>query len=223
MTEAPSQPVAPTTSDDQIGLSYAEVLYLLAMGPGVAADRTRETLLLDGIEDAERVSLIGASALMARGLIAFTEDGKSIGAVDQALYIRFVLTNATRWTAFQVTDGGEGGDTGFFIESPRGQLLLQPRAFDTWWFVLLHPDAPAGDVIASTALEWGDSAPEMAVFIRSRTLTIDRSFTVHVASGAWSYAYGVTGEPEPEEREQGVSRANVEAALKKFAEMESAP
>jgi len=109
---------------------------------------------------------------MARGFIGFTEDGKSIGAVGQALYIRFVLTNATRWTAFQATDGGEGGDTGFFIESPRGQLLVQPRTFDTWWFVLLHPDAPAGDVIAATAPEWGDSAPEMAVFVRSRTLTL---------------------------------------------------
>lgn len=188
MTEAPSQPMAPpTATDDQIGLSYAEVLYLLAMGPGAAADRTRETLLLDGIEDAERISLVGASALMARGLIAFTVDGKSIGAVGQALYIRFVLTNATRWTAFQATDGGAGGDTGFFIESPRGQLLVQPRAFDTWWFVLLHPDAPAGDVIDATALEWGDSAPEMAVFVRSRILTLDRSFTVHVTSGSWSY------------------------------------
>lgn len=219
MTEAPSQPMTPATmSDDQIGLSYAEVLYLLAMGPGPTAERTRETLLLDGIDDAEKISLIGASALMARGLIAFTEDGESIGAVDQALYIRFVLTNATRWTAFQATDGGEGGDTGFFIESPRGQLLVQPRAFDTWWFILLHPDAAGSDVLAATALGWGDSAPEMAVFIRSRTMTADRSFTIHVAEGSWSYAFGVTGEPEPEERREDVSRADTEAAVKRFAD-----
>jgi hypothetical protein len=204
-------------TDDQLGLSYAEVLYLLAMGPGEAADRTRETLLLDGIEDAERISLIGASALMARGLIAFTEDGKSVGAVGQALYIRYVLTNASRWTAFQATDGGEGGDTGFFIESPRGQLLVQPRAFDTWWFVLLHPDAPAEDVLAGTVLEWGGSAPEMAVFVRTRKQAVDRSFTVHVEAESWSYAFGVTGEPDPDERKEDVTRVEVEAALRSFA------
>ncbi|MGV8851680.1 MAG: hypothetical protein ACOH1M_03820 [Rhodoglobus sp.] len=218
MTEAPSQPIVLASSpESQIGLSYAEVLYLLAMKPGLSADRTRESLRLDDVEDFEKIALVGASCLMARGLLAYTEDGKSIGAIEQALYIRVVLTNATQWTEFQVTDGGDAGDTGFFIESSQGQLLLQPRAFDTWWFVLLDPDAPPEEILTMTALEWGDSAPEMAVFIRRRSLELDRSFTIHVDKGSWAYAFGVTDDPEPDERHERASRDDVTAALRSFA------
>lgn len=217
MTDAPSLPVAPPVLlEEQLGLSYAEVLSLLSLGPGPAADRTREVLMLDTVENAEQIGLIGASGLLARGLLAFTEDGKSLAAINQALYIRVVLTTATRWTNFQATDGAEGGDSGFFIESPAGKLLMQPRALDTWWFVLLHPEAPAEDVVADTAMLWGELAPEMAIFLRTQTMDADRAFTIHVAAGIWSFAYGVTGEAEPDARSEAASREDVERALKSF-------
>jgi hypothetical protein len=200
----------------EIGFSHVEVHYLLSVVDSDAARQSRVILGLDELPDPDSLSNIAASTLLARRLLTFTDDEQSIVPVDEAMYVSYVLVNATRWFTLQSTDGAALNDTGFLIESDLGRVLAQPRALDTWWFVLVDGAASSADLVPETAVSLLSQKDEMALFLHMQTADTDRSFTIHRKADGWSFAFGETGNPEPELRDEAAGLDECVAALREF-------
>jgi hypothetical protein len=201
----------------QIGFSYVEVHYLLGVVDTEAGERTRARFGLYDFDNPQQLAAIGASALLARGLLGASDDNESVVPVDEAMFVSYVLLNAVRWSTFQSTDGAANGDTGFLIESDLGSVLAQPRALDTWWFVLIDSADAGNDVIVAMVTSLAEEGDKRAIFLRSETADYDRSFTLVRDNLEWSFALGATGTPDPDQRVDATDRAAVLAALHSFA------
>jgi hypothetical protein len=200
----------------QLGMSYVELHYLLGVVETANGDRSRQRMGLFGFDDPEQLAAIGASVLLARGLIGLTEASDSIVPVNEGMFISYVLLNARRWTTIQSTDGAAKGDTGFFFESDLGSLMVQPRALDTWWFLLIDDVSASDNIITETVKGLVGQSEEMAIFLRTETLAADKSFTIHRDGAAWSHASGETGNPQPEELIEDTDQSATESALRTF-------
>lgn len=201
---------------DQPGFAQAELLYLLTTSPGEVADFSAVVLGLDQIENRDILVDAGASSLLARRSLVFSDDQKSVVPQQEALMLAYVLTNATRWTTFGVA-AKDSGDSGFLIEAKEGRVLAQPRALGTWWFIFLDVNASIDDIFASTAAGLTVEGEETAVFAEISSLTEVRAFTIHRTPEDWSYAWGIPGEEAPRERVEGTTAVAVDSALKAFS------
>jgi hypothetical protein len=219
MTNAQSHAIDPNvvlSEEDQPGFSQAELLYLLTVAPGETADFTAAILGLDAVENKEILVDAGASALLARRSLVFSEDQKSVVPHQEALMLAYVLTNATRWTTFGVA-AKDSGDSGFLIEAEEGRVLAQPRAINTWWFIFLDVNANIDDIFASTAIALTVNGHETAVYAQISTPSKTQAFTIHRTPEDWSYAWGVPGEDEPQERVEHTTADVVAQALNSFS------
>jgi hypothetical protein len=209
-------PNAVLDEEDQPGFSQAELLYLLTTGPGETADFTAAVLGLDLVENREILVDAGASALLARRSLVFSDDQQAVVPQQEALMLAYVLTNATRWTSFGVA-AEDSGDSGFLIEAEEGRILAQPRALNTWWFIFLDVNAPIDEIFASTATALTVEGAETAVYAQISTPAAVRAFTIHRTPDDWSYAWGVPGEDEPRELVEGTRVEDVTRALEAFS------
>ena len=205
----------------QIGFSYVEVHYLLGVVDTEAGERSRARFGLYGFDNPEQLAAIGASGLLARGLLGATDDNESVVPVEEAMFVSYVLLNAVRWSTFQSTDGEAKGDTGFLIESDLGSVLAQPRALDTWWFVLIDSAGAGNDIIVEMVTALAEEGEQRAIFLRSETADVDRSFTIFRDNLEWSYAVGTTGSPDPDQRIDATDKTAVLSALRSFAHSSS--
>lgn len=209
------------TMQQQVGFSYVELHYLLGVVDTEAGERSRARLGLYGFDDPQQLAAIGASGLLARGLLGASDDNASVVPVNEAMFVSYVLLNAKRWSTFQSTDGEAKGDTGFLIESDLGSVLAQPRALDTWWFLLIDDAAAGNKIIVEMVVALAEEGTARAIFLRTETDTVDRSFTVFREGPEWSYALGTTGSPDPEQRVDATGKTELVESLRDFVLLEA--
>ena len=193
MTNASTNDAAPEASD--IGFSAAELQYLLSVTPGPVADHSAEIFGLGDIPTDGAELVTGAGSLLAHGLLEMVSDD-DFQLRDTALVVSYILSNAERWTVI----GGatpDGGDLGVFVQARAGSLLAQPRVFGTWWFILVAADAPADDIVLSTATSFVDAADTTGVYVRPSTLVTDETFSIRRAGDSWGYAAGQSSSDTP--------------------------
>jgi len=205
---------SPDTDIPDIGFSVAELQYLLSVAPGPIADRSAEVFNVGPIPTEGTELIVGAGALLAHGLLEMvSEDDFQLR--EAALVISYILTNATRWTVIGgATD--EGGDLGVFVQAPAGALLAQPRVFGTWWFVLIGADAPADEIVISTATSFADAADATGVYVRPSTLVTDETFSIRRVGSTWGYAAGTSESDTPALLVDDATRESTLAALAEF-------
>jgi hypothetical protein len=225
MTEFP--PGLPTSPDDlspTIGFSDLELRYLLRyLDPEVRARVARYFRF--GARDAaveEQQDTAAASALLARGFLVIVESpdperpGQAVVPTGEGALVLGILAQTVTWTMLQVTDGGTNADLAVLGESPVGKFFAQPRALDTWWFVLLDPRASGEEITSGTLVGLAEQWPEAAVFARLQSGDLDLSLTVHRKQAEWSWAFGTTGSPDPTEKVENSDRAAFDGALERF-------
>ena len=146
MTSTAEQAQAPSTdSPDQIGLGFAELAALFAFQPGPSTESTAVALGLADQLGNELVVSAGASSLVARGFATATPDDElevsgPIAALAQALGHTQQLVNLSLLTADSV-------DRLALLEAEGIGVLLQPRAFHTWWAMAQRPDLSASQAM----------------------------------------------------------------------------
>lgn len=213
-----SVPSVPDAFSTTFGLSDLQFAFLSRY---LSEDRAATTSSMFNFpvpkdEYREIVETTVISSLIARGHLLLEEEREAIVPAGEAMILTAILQAAEAWTTFQVTDGGAGGDAAILVESPVGKFFAQPRAFDTWWFVLIDPAVPGYTLTSDTVVRLAQTAERTAVFTRFRTGELDRSLTIHQQAGKWSYAFGESGAAEPEERQEDVDRSAFDAAFERY-------
>ena len=146
MTTAAEQTQTPSTdSPDQIGLGFAELAALFAFQPGPSTESTAAALGLADQLGNELVVSAGASSLVARGLATATPDEElevsgPVAALAQALGHAERVMNLSLLTADSI-------DRLALVEAEGIGILLQPRAFNTWWAMAQSPDVSAAEAM----------------------------------------------------------------------------
>lgn len=217
MAETTSTPVVGEDDEQgaQYGFSRTELEYLLSVTPGPSADRGAKLLRVAPVASVDESILIGGAALLSRGLLEF-RDGGEFAPVEEAMIIAFILGTATRWSTIAPTADDQAG-AAVFIESPGGGVLAHQGPLSTWWFVILDPDAVAGEVVLGVAMGLAHEEAASGVVVQTATLEHDRTFSLRRDGDSWSYAHGDTGSPEPEAMVQDASLDDVIIELASFA------
>lgn len=146
MTSAAEQTQTPPTDyPDQIGLGFAELAALFAFQPGPSTESTAAALGLADQVGQELVVSAGASSLVARGFATATPDEElevsgPIAALAQALGHAERVVNLSLLTADSI-------DRLALVEAEGIGILLQPRAFQTWWAMAQRPDLSASQAL----------------------------------------------------------------------------
>lgn len=133
MTNVPTDgtPEAAAGAVEEIGLSFAELLALLALHGGQSAQETADLLGLIDYADVPEVLSSGASALVARGFARVGADGELLveGAVAG---IAIALGDAERRMDLAL-ESSAWTDRIVILEAEGIAILLRPRAYSTWW------------------------------------------------------------------------------------------
>lgn len=159
MTSTAEQALTPPTDHpDQIGLGFAELAALFAFQPGPSTESTAAALGMADQLGNELVVSAGASALVARGLAMATPEEElevsgPIAAVTHALGHAERVVNLSLLTAETV-------DRLALIEAEGIGILLQPRAFNTWWAMAQRPDLSVSEAMLFIIRKHLDQNPD---------------------------------------------------------------
>lgn len=128
------QPVYP----DSIGFGFAELVALLNLAHGPAATASAEALrVAKELEDPTVVSA-GASSLVARGAATVEPDG-TLSVSGPVAAVTRALTTATRRMQIDLLTA-DSADSVLAVESEDYRILLQPRAFFSWFAMAQDPE-----------------------------------------------------------------------------------
>jgi hypothetical protein len=116
---------------DSVGFGFAELIVLLNLQRGPAATASAHALRLQHeLEDPQLLSA-GASSLVARGA-ATVEPGGELSVAGPVAAVTRALTSATRRMQLTLLTA-DSGDSVLSVESEKYRILLQPRAYLSWF------------------------------------------------------------------------------------------
>jgi hypothetical protein len=177
VTDTATTPRTPqgTTEPAVLGFGVAEIAYLLSLGTGPAAEKSR-TVLTVGPEMSTPVLLAaGASSLLARGLVRV--EGDDVLPNAGAEYVAFALAASYRWTEIGLQNERKP-EFALYFQAPEVSVLLQPAALGSWFAVIKDPEAGDVDMLRQV-VDRGVSGPGLAaVFFGSSTLTDEVNYFV---------------------------------------------
>ena len=192
MTSTAEQTLTPPTDHpDQIGLGFAELAALFAVQPGPSTDATAAALGLADQLGNELVVSAGASSLVARGFATATPDDElevsgPIAALAQALGHTERLVNLSLLTADSV-------DRLALIEAEGIGVLLQPRAFHTWWAMAQRPDLSASQAMLFVIRKHLEQNPDGGASVARPDDPQGRRLLVKRAAAGWTIGTYVPG------------------------------
>ncbi|MFJ6000816.1 hypothetical protein [Arthrobacter sp. NPDC092385] len=181
-TSAPA-PAEPTV----LGFGIAEIAYLLSLGTGPQADKSRRLLTVGPDMTAPVMLAAGASSLLARGLVRV--DGDAVIPNAGAEYVAFAFAASYRWTEVGLQNERKP-EFALYFQAPEVSLLLQPAALGSWFAVIKDPAATDAEMLRQV-IEQGTSALEpAAVLFGSSTLSDETNYFVRRnGGGGWDVAH----------------------------------
>lgn len=193
---------------DAIGFGYAELLLLLNLHRGPAAEASAKALrLAEELDDASLLAA-GASSLVARGAATAEPDGElsvagPVAAVTTALTEAIKRVQINLLTAHSV-------DNVLSVESPEYNIFLQPRAYLSWFAMAQRPDktpAEAGFYMVRKHLE---DNPSGGATIRLLQNDSKKQLLVKRSGQGWTVGYGAIDAPsEPIQEMTGLTDGQV--------------
>ena len=138
-TTAAARSTAGQAFPDAIGFGFAELLVLLNLRPGPAAEASARALRLEKEFDDAALLSAGASSLVARGA-ATVEPGGELSVAGPVAAVTNALTEATKRVQINLLTA-DSVDNVLSVESPSYRILLQPRAYLSWFAMAQRPDS----------------------------------------------------------------------------------
>ncbi len=123
---------------DSIGFGFAELIALLNLQKGEEANKSGAALRLETEMKETTLISAGASSLVARGLATVVADGELAVSGPVAAITSALTTPAKRVQIDLLTE--ERIDNVLSVESKDYSILLQPRAYFSWFAMAQKPE-----------------------------------------------------------------------------------
>ncbi|WP_026555811.1 hypothetical protein [Arthrobacter sp. 35W] len=193
-TALPSQQSA---YPDSIGFGFAELVALLNLVRGEAAVASARALRIENELEDPRLVSAGASSLVARGF-AKVEPGGELSVAGPVAAVTNALTAATRRMEISLLTP-EDTDNVLSVESPDYKVLLQPRAYLTWFAMAQNPDISAAEGNFYIIRKHLEDNPSGGATIRRREDASGQQLLLKRSGGVWTIGYNTPGTPSIEE------------------------
>lgn len=198
---------------DSIGFGYAEIVALLNLNKGNEANNSAHALRLENELDDIKMISAGASSLVARGLAIVEQDGE-LSVSGPVAAVTSALTSAVRRMEISLLTA-DGGDSVLSVESEDYQILMQPRAYLTWFAMAQNPEISAAEGNFYIMRKHLSDNPAGGATILRREDPHKRRLLLKRGTAGWTVGYISQGEDEVEEI-SGLSDAQV---LEKIREL----
>lgn len=184
---APGQEVYP----DAIGFGFAELIALLNLQHGPAATASAEALRVAGELEDPMILSAGASSLVARGAATVEPDG-TLSVSGPVAAVTRALTSADRRMQITLLTP-ESADSVLTVESPDFRILLQPRAYLSWFAMAQDPDISAAEANFFIMRKHLEDHPDGGATLRRLEDPDGGQLLLKRAGGAWSVGYSGPG------------------------------
>lgn len=193
---------------DSFGFGYAELLVLLNLRPGPAATASAEALrLAKEIDDASLFSA-GASSLVARGAATVAPEG-GLSVAGPVAAVTAALTDATKRVQINLL-AADSVDNVLSVESAEFRILLQPRAYLSWFAMAQRPDLSPADANFHIVRKHLEDNPAGGATVRLLEDPTHKQLLIKRAGDSWTVGYGVLDGPaEPIQEITGLSETQV--------------
>ncbi|MGA7206506.1 MAG: hypothetical protein WBX27_17980 [Specibacter sp.] len=153
--------------DDVVGFGIAEISYILGRQDSPQAAMLRQKLVLDESFGTEAMRVAGVSSLVARGLLAV--DGDTVQTRSAAALLEYAAARGGRWTTFGIARS-EHPDLAIVVEAVGVTVLLQPRAYGTWYAGFSSDSSATSSLLTGVIREKVSASPETALYFVSETM-----------------------------------------------------
>ncbi|TLM85846.1 hypothetical protein [Pseudarthrobacter sp. NamE5] len=205
-TAAPS--AAQESFPDAIGFGFAELLVLLNLRRNPAAEESARALRLEReLDDASLLSA-GASSLVARGA-ATAGPGGELSVKGPVAAVASALTGATRRVQINLLTA-DSTDNVLSVESPEYRILLQPRAYLSWFAMAQRPDTTPAEANFFIIRKHLEDNPAGGATIRLLQDGAGKQLLIKRNGTDWTVGYGVPDAPsEPIQEIPGLTSEQV--------------
>ncbi|UTT68593.1 hypothetical protein NMQ03_15320 [Arthrobacter sp. DNA4] len=200
--------VAGRAFPDAIGFGFAELTLLLSLRRGPEAEASARALRLTNELDDPSLLAAGASSLVARGA-ATAEPHGELSVAGPVAAVTSALTEAVKHVQINLLTA-DSVDNVLSVESPEYKILLQPRAYLSWFAMAQRPDqtpAEAGFYMVRKHLE---DNPSGGATIRLLQDDSKKQLLVKRSGQGWTVGYGAIDAPsEPIQEMTGLTDGQV--------------
>lgn len=195
MTE--SIAAAPSTPEqvypDAMGFGFAELLVLLNLRRGPSAEASAAALRLESELDDAALTSAGASSLVARGAATVVPGGE-LSVEGPVAAVAEALTTATKRVQINLLTQSSV-DNVLSIESPDYRILLQPRAYLSWFAMAQRPDITPAEANFFIIREHLQDNPAGGATIRLLEDPAKNQLLVKRGGEGWTVGYGLMDGP----------------------------
>ena len=193
---------------DAIGFGFAELALLLSLRRGPQAEASAKALRLKEELDDASLLAAGASSLVARGA-ATAEPGGELSVAGPVAAVTSALTEAVKHVQINLLTA-DSVDNVLSVESPEYKILLQPRAYLSWFAMAQRPDVTPAEANFYIVRKHLDDNPSGGATIRLLQNDGGRQLLIKRTGQAWSVGYGAIDAPsEPIKEIGGLTEAQV--------------
>jgi hypothetical protein len=216
VTETITGPVGFTDNQypDSIGFGFAEIITLLNLHRGDAASATAHALRVENELDDVRMISAGASSLVARGLGTAEPNGE-LSVAGPVAAVTSALTSAVRRMEISLLVSG-AGDSVLSMESEDYRIILQPRAYLTWFAMAQNPDISAAEANFYIMRKHLSDNPAGGATLLRREDPDRRRLLLKRGAVGWTVGYISQGENEVQGEISGLSDAQVLEHIRKI-------
>ncbi|HEU4666816.1 MAG TPA: hypothetical protein VFS79_04065 [Arthrobacter sp.] len=193
---------------DAIGFGFAELLVLLNLRRGPGAEASAKALRLEGeLDDASLLSA-GASSLVARGA-ATVEPGGELSVAGPVAAVTSALAEATKRVQINLLTA-DSVDNVLSVESAAYRILLQPRAYLSWFAMAQRPDSTPAEANFFIVRKHLEDNPSGGATIRLLVDGAEQQLLVKRSGKGWAVGYGFIDAPaEPIREIDGLTDSQV--------------
>ncbi|WP_026819317.1 hypothetical protein [Arthrobacter castelli] len=177
--------------DAPLGLGIAELSYLLSRFDSASARKSVEMLHVNEDYLSPLVTAVGASSLLARGLLHV--NGDEVEPTEALSLVNYIMAASTRWIELGFV-GEDDVDGGLLLQAPEASMFLQPLALGAWQVLVKDRSTSDMRTLRSLVDAHFESNPHGAVHFGSTTFESVQTLSVRCEDGQWRVGLGAGGE-----------------------------
>jgi hypothetical protein len=190
-TTAPASASGQEVYPDAIGFGFAELIALLNLQHGPAATASAEALRVANELEDPMILSAGASSLVARGAATVEPDG-TLSVSGPVAAVTRALTSAERRMEITLLTP-DSADSVLTVESPEFRILLQPRAFLSWFAMAQDPQISAAEANFFIMRKHLEDHPDGGATLKRLDDQQANQLLLKRSGGSWSLGYSGQG------------------------------
>ncbi len=191
---------------DAIGFGFAELVALLNLVRGEATTASAAALRIENELDDDKTLFAGASSLVARGY-ATVESGGELSISGPVAAVTHALSTATRRMEIGLFTP-ESADSVITVDAPEFHIILQPRAYLTWFAMAQKPGISAAESNFWIMRKHLQDNPTGGASIKRLEDPSGAELLLKRVGGSWTIGYN-TASPEDIPEITGLSDSDV--------------